>query len=363
MLLCYRMSGHVSNQRQTIESLPSRGRVFADLFPHLLHKPYRFFITGGDVLRLLDARSAEPLKGAACLKDENFLRCCTERGCIMQTYFNLGLSDDTPIHVPRFHYQEGTMQVPRGRYSILSELWHRNVTSAEALVYLALNHQSYWDTGLTWCIAGRELSRSLGSGMSVRYCRSVLESLEDKAWIMCLPLAQKRRRFKLIHHCCDAGEVPVDDAGKPLKFAVPRGAGGPFERLESGDISWKACLLWIVYKLHSNWNTGITEEYTIGVLAKLCRNQTADDLRSSQGVRGCRNVASVICGEAKVYISVVSDARSSVDQVEKNRSGRCVGYRASRPMGCVGIRITDNTGAIGRRWWSSVERRRGDGRY
>ena len=198
----------------------------------------------------------------------------------MQTYFNLGLSEDIPIHVRRFHYQEGTMQVPRGRYSILSELWHRNVTSAEALVYLALNHQSYWDTGLTWCIAVRELSRSLGPGMSVRYCRSVLESLEDKAWIMCLPLAQKRRRFKLAHHCCDAEEVPVDDAGKPLKFAVPRGAGGPFERLEAGDISWKACLLWIVYKLHSNWNTGITEEYTIGVLAKLCRikRQTICDL-------------------------------------------------------------------------------------
>ena len=194
----------------------------------------------------------------------------------MQTYLNLGVSGD----VPRFCYQADTMQVPRGRYSILSELWHGNVTSAEALVYLALNHQSYWDTGLTWCIATRELTRSLGRGMSLRYGRSVLERLGAKGWIICLPLEQQRRRYKLIHHCCDAEDVPIDDGGKPLKFAVPRGIGGPFERLEAGDISWKACLLWIVYKLHSDWNTGVTEQYTIAVLAKFCRikRQTICDL-------------------------------------------------------------------------------------
>ena len=198
----------------------------------------------------------------------------------MQTYLNLGVSGETPGLVRQYHYQEGTMQVPRGRYSILSELWHGNATSAEALVYLALNHQSYWDTGLTWCIATREMARSLGLGMSLRYCRSVLSNLEDKGWIICLPLAQQRQRFKLIHHCCDAEDVPVDDDDKPLKFAVPRGAGGPFERLEVGDISWKACLVWIVYKLHSDWNTGVTEAYTIAVLAKLCRikRQTICDL-------------------------------------------------------------------------------------
>lgn len=189
----------------------------------------------------------------------------------MQIYLNLESRDGTPVRVPRFQYQEDTMQVPRGRYSILSELWHRNVTAAEAVVYLALNHQSYWDTGLTWCIATRELARSLGVGMSVRYCRSVLASLENKGWIVCLPLEKKRRRYKLVHHQCDAEDVPVDNDGKPLKFAVSRGIGGPFERLEAGNISWKACLLWVVYKLHSDWNTGITEAYSIDVLAKLCR--------------------------------------------------------------------------------------------
>ena len=189
----------------------------------------------------------------------------------MQTYLNLESHEGTPIRAPQFQYQKDTMQVPRGQYSILSELWHGNVTAAEAVVYLALNHQSYWDTGLTWCIATRELARSLGAGMSVRYCRSVLESLENKGWIVCLPLEKKQRRYKLVHHRCDAEDVPVDNDGKPLKFAVSRGVGAPFERLEAGDISWKACLLWVIYKLHSDWNTGVTEAYTIDVLAKLCR--------------------------------------------------------------------------------------------
>ena len=162
------------------------------------------------------------------------------------------------------------MQVPYGRFSILSELWHGHVTAAEALVYLALNHQSYWDSGLTWYIATRELTRSLG--MKLRYCRWVLDNLEKKGWIVPLPQERNGRRYKLIHHNCnDDEEALVGENGKPLKFAVPFGVGGPFERLEAGDISWKACLLWIVQKRHSDWNTGITAPCTLGLLAKLCR--------------------------------------------------------------------------------------------
>lgn len=186
----------------------------------------------------------------------------------MQIHLDLGLSEDTPIDVPQFKYQAETMQVPRGQYSILSALWHGDVTAAEALVYLALNHQSYWDSGLTWCIATRELSRSLG--MSVRYSRSVLEGLRAEGWIHFMPLENGQRRYRLVHHNCVADEVPKE-GGKPLKFAVPRGAGGPFERLAEGEITWKACLVWIVYKLHSDWQTGITDACTIGVLATFCR--------------------------------------------------------------------------------------------
>ena len=167
----------------------------------------------------------------------------------MQTYLDLGIPEATDISGeipdgdPEFKYQAETMQVPRGRHSILSALWHGEVRPAEALVYLALNHQSHWDTELTWCVATRELSRALG--LSVRYCRSALERLREKGWIYFLALANGKRRYKLVHHNCDADDVPMGDGKKPLKFAVPRGAGGPFERLEAGEITWKACLLWL----------------------------------------------------------------------------------------------------------------------
>lgn len=185
----------------------------------------------------------------------------------MQTY--LDLPEGTPIHSPQFEYEEKSMQVPFGRFSILSELWHGHVTAAESVVFLSLNHRSIWDPGLTWYIATRELARSLD--MKLRYCRWVLENLKQKDWIVPLQQQKNGRRYKLVHHNCDTEEVPVGKDGKPLKFAVPFGTGGPFERLEAGDISWKACLLWIIHKRHSDWNTGITDPSTLTLLAKFCK--------------------------------------------------------------------------------------------
>ena len=236
----------------------------------------------------------------------------------MQTYLDLGLSEDTPMDVPRFQYQEETMQVPRGRHSILSALWHGEVAAAEALVYLALNHQSYWDTGLTWCVATRELARSLG--LSVRYCRWLLENLREKRWIIFLRLEKGSRRYKLVHHNCVAKDVPTEN-GKPLKFAVPRGAGGPFERLAAGDITWRACLLWVVYKLHSDWRTGITDACTIGVLAKFCRikrNTIPTLLKELEIVEMLRRLSAV---HQKSFFPVISDAGSRIDETEKTEAG------------------------------------------
>ena len=107
--------------------------------------------------------------------------------------------------------------------------------------------------------------------MSVRYTRAVVESLKDKGWIIERSLSGKRKRYKLIHHRCDEKDVPLDRDGKPLKFSVPRGDGGPFERLYTADISWKACLAWIVYKLYSDWKTGETYPCTMLEHAKRCR--------------------------------------------------------------------------------------------
>ena len=121
----------------------------------------------------------------------------------------------------------------------------------------------------TWYVSQRELADRLG--MSPRYVRSLLEGFEEKGWIVPISMKNNRKRYQLVHHLCDDEAVPVDAFGRPLKFAVPRGMGGPFERLYLGEISWKACLVWIVHKLQSDWSTGETRGCTIIEFAKSCR--------------------------------------------------------------------------------------------
>ena len=74
--------------------------------------------------------------------------------------------------------------------------------------------------------------------------------------------------------------MPVDRDDKPLKFAVPRGPGGPLERCFLGDISWKAALAWISLKLQSNWKAhedtaGQTKAATLLELSKRVRMRNA----------------------------------------------------------------------------------------
>ena len=194
----------------------------------------------------------------------------------MQTYLNLEVSDDTsPIQLPQFQFQADTMQVPCGQHSILWALGQKEVTAAEAIVYLALNHGSSWNSGMTWCTPSRYLAGLLGPGMSVRYTRSVLKRLIEKGWIIAIRMSGNRRRYRLVHHLCEKEDVPLDRDGKPLKFAVPRGDGGPFERLYAGDITWKDCLGWIVLKFYSDWKTGETYPCTMLEFAKRCRFRPA----------------------------------------------------------------------------------------
>ena len=167
------------------------------------------------------------------------------------------------------------MPVPRGQFTILSELAAGNVTSAEAMIYLFLNHGSTWISGESWCFSTPYLSK-LG-GMSRRYVRDVLGSLTEKGWIETLSTSNPSgHRYQLKHYLCEQGKVPIDFNGKPLSFAVPRGAGAPIERCMAGDIPWKAALVWIVLKQHSEWragrsDTGHTKPLKLQTLAKNCR--------------------------------------------------------------------------------------------
>ena len=173
------------------------------------------------------------------------------------------------------------MQVPRGQYSVLSELAKGHLTSAEAIIYLCLNHGSTWNSGATWSMSGPYLSTILGTGMSRRYVRKILANLKEKGWIKTIEKENPSGyQYRIQHHLCDDDDVPVDRDGKPLKFAVPRGAGGPLERCFDGDISWKASLVWIVLKLRSNWKAnedtaGQTEKATLLELSKRCRMKNA----------------------------------------------------------------------------------------
>ena len=176
-----------------------------------------------------------------------------------------------------YEFDADTMLVPRGQSSVLYELRDGNLTAAEAMVYLCLNHGSSWNSGATWSMSGPYLSKILGAGMSRWYVRRTLDSLSDKGWIETIDEDNlSGNRYRLRHHLCDPEEVPVDKDGKPLKFAVPRGAGGPLERCFDADISWKAALAWISMKLRSNWKAhadtaGQTESTKLLELSKRIR--------------------------------------------------------------------------------------------
>ena len=175
-----------------------------------------------------------------------------------------------------YEFEADTMQVPRGHSSVLWELRDGNLTAAQAMILLFLNHGSTWTSGATWSMSGPYLSKKLG-GMSRRYVRDTLTHLDTKGWIKTIDENNPSGyQYRLRHYLCDYEDVPVDRDDKPLKFAVPRGAGGPIERCMDGDISWKAALAWISLKLKSNWKAhadtaGQTEAATLLELSKRIR--------------------------------------------------------------------------------------------
>lgn len=176
-----------------------------------------------------------------------------------------------------YEFESNTMPVPRGQYSVLWELRDGNLTAAEAMVYLCLNHGSSWSSGTTWSMSTPYLSKMIGTGMSRTYAQKTLVSLKDKGWIETVDKTNPAGKvYRIRHHLCRYQDVPVNKNGKPLTFAVPHGLGGPLERCFDGDISWKAALVWIVLKWRSNWKAhedtaGQTEMATLLQLSKRCR--------------------------------------------------------------------------------------------
>ena len=162
--------------------------------------------------------------------------------------------------------QTDTMQVPFGTFSMLDALMDGTAKAFEAAIYECYNAFSHWDFGKSHSLSIRYVGKLLS--VSHQYVQQTLSGLTDKEWMKRLSGKCKISKFELKHHLCDDESVPLDRDGRPCKCAMPRGYGGLFERLKSGDISWKSLLIWMLLKIHSDFTTGITEPVSIVQLCK-----------------------------------------------------------------------------------------------
>lgn len=178
------------------------------------------------------------------------------------------INSNTILHTltPPVEYQKSTLQIPHGEFSILSELRQGNVSPVETILTLVLGYRSNWSTGKTWRSSSRGLATLIG--ISHRYLRDTLHSAADWITRQTPPKGNIAGTFKVTHHNCDPDETPTDKDGQPLSFAVPRGDGGIFEALFNDTINWKACLIWLILKKHSDWTTGISNAISMERLAK-----------------------------------------------------------------------------------------------
>ena len=181
-----------------------------------------------------------------------------------------GITPNPPVFQDqiKFEYEETTLQVPFGEFSILEELKAGKVKPIDAIATLTLGYRSNWRNGLTWKTSTRGLAKVIG--ISHRYVRDTLGRASNWVRRQTPASANIAGTWKVRHHLCEDSEVPTDRDGRPCMFAVPRGEGGPFERMFSGDISWKGCLIWLLLKLHSNWEAknGITNPLNMDTLCK-----------------------------------------------------------------------------------------------
>ena len=152
--------------------------------------------------------------------------------------------------------QETTHQVPCGNHSIFDP--NENVPAFKRALYLVLNEHSNWDTGITHALSIRRLAKLL----NVKSHSQIVQALKwliDNDWIK---VHGKRKSdganfYRVIHHNCSTSEKPFDKDGRPLKCAVPMGAGSVSRLLEQGEITWRMFVDWTTRKIYSCWTTGV----------------------------------------------------------------------------------------------------------
>lgn len=165
--------------------------------------------------------------------------------------------------------QEDTMQVPFGTFSMLDALMEGAEKAFDATIYQCYNAFSHWDFGKSHSLSTRHVGKLFA--VSHQYVQQSLSRLTNKKWMKRLSGKYKISKFELKHHLCEYEDIPLDKDGRPAKCAMPRGFGGLFERLTSGDISWKSLIIWMLLKINSDFTTGITESVGIKQLCKWTR--------------------------------------------------------------------------------------------
>ena len=165
--------------------------------------------------------------------------------------------------------QEDTMQVPFGLFSMLDALMEGTEKAFDVAIYQCYNAFSNWDWGTSHSLSIRHAGKLFK--VTHQYVQQALSRLTNKKWLKRLSGKHKISKFQLAHHLCEDESVPLDKDGRPCKCAMPRGFGGLFERLKSGDIGWKSVIIWMLLKIKSDFTTGITEPVSIKQLCKWTR--------------------------------------------------------------------------------------------
>lgn len=171
-------------------------------------------------------------------------------------------STKTKFDLMQVNYQEHSHPISFGSDSPLSELQNGSMKPVETFLTLTLNYLSNWKSGHSKYVTDIELAEKMDISPSyVSKIRKRTDNFIEKVKTTMRGTIYRVRRFK-------KGTQKPKDAQQT--FAVPYGEKSPFQYMFDGKIGWKACLIWIVLKRHSNWKTGITEPTTILDIAKYC---------------------------------------------------------------------------------------------
>ena len=149
---------------------------------------------------------------------------------------------------------ETTMPMPFGYGSVFWAVSESVITAAEGMTIAFTTRFGSWDTGRSHAKSYSNIAKALA--ISKSYVQRLIKKVAD--WVKKLKSTTRGTIYQVTSHVYDADtpeeKVPINEDGKPLKFAVPIGVGGPFERMVAGSISWQACWLWLVMKLNSCWD-------------------------------------------------------------------------------------------------------------